>query len=171
MNRFPLLVLLVLLLLPACDGVESEAKYPTGAERGTGDDIYTEPDSIFGPDGLSFGGDKKKTNLDGIVVNGYLWRATLDTVSFMPLASVDPFGGVVLTEWYVAPNVPNERLKLNVFITGGELRADALTVRVFKQKRRGGGWENAPVGKEVPRALEDTILTRARQLRLAEKEG
>lgn len=162
---------LTVLTLPACDGqVETEAKYPTGAERGGNEDIYAEPDSIFGPGGLSFGNKDDKRDLDGIVVNRYLWRAALDTISFMPLASVDPFGGVILTDWYTAPDAPNERLKVNVFIVGGELRSEGLTLRLFKERRASGGWESAPVDSATARALEDTILARARQLRLAEVE-
>ncbi len=59
-------------------------------------------ESVFGPGGLSlFGGDEDQPQTGGsqIGVNSYLWRATLDTISFMPLASADPFGGVIITDW------------------------------------------------------------------------
>ena len=149
---------------------KGEAKYPSGLERGqTGEDIYGEKESIFGEDGLAiFGGGKKKNTEDnGIGVNSFLWRATLDTVSFMPLASADPFGGVVLTDWYADPATPNERVKVNAFIMGRELKADGIRVRTFRQEKRGGHWRDAAVAEETGRKLEDTILTRARQLRIA----
>lgn len=162
-------------LLGACssdNALQTEARYPTGADRSaTGaDNIYDKPDSIFGEDGLGlFGSKKDKAEEDsGIGVNSYLWRAALDTVSFMPLASADPFGGVILTDWYTPAENANERLKLNVFIMGRQLRSDAVRVRAFKQVAGSNGWVDTEVSAETTRKLEDTILTRARQMRVAE---
>src|SRR5437660_56848 len=59
-------------------------------------------------------------------VNSYLWRATLDTLNFMPLASADPVGGIIISDWYAAPDKPDERVKVNVYILDKRLRADAL---------------------------------------------
>src|SRR6201998_852295 len=59
-------------------------------------------------------------------VNSYLWHATLDTLSFMPLASADPFGGVIITDWYSPSTTQDERFKVNIFILGRELRADGV---------------------------------------------
>lgn len=168
-----ILLLMSFVVLPACggdDGVKTEAKYPTGDDRASNEDIYDNAPSIFGDGGMLGGNKDKDKSMAGIVVNGYLWRAALDTISFMPLASADPFGGVILTDWYISPDAPNERLKLNVFIVGSELTANALTVRVFKQKHKNGQWNNSALSKEVPHALEDTILTRARQLRVADAQ-
>src|ERR1700744_3663982 len=76
-------------------------------------------------------------------VNSYLWHASLDTLSFIPLASADPFGGVIITDWYVAPNAPNERLKVTIYILDRNLRADGLKVVVFRQTRAGAAWSGA----------------------------
>ncbi len=100
-------------------------------------------------------------------VNSYLWHATLDTLSFIPLASADPFGGVVITEWYTAPQVPNERMKVTVYILDRALRADGLKVAVFRQTKTADGWADASVAGDTSTRLEDAILTRARELRLA----
>jgi Domain of unknown function (DUF3576) len=101
-------------------------------------------------------------------VNSYLWHATLDTLSFIPLSSADPFGGVVITEWYTAPQAPNERMKVTVYILDRSLRADGLKVAVFRQtKDAAGGWADAQVAGDTSTKLEDAILTRARELRLA----
>jgi hypothetical protein len=124
--------------------------------------------------GLLFGnGDKKQGDNNGnggptgVGVNSYLWRATLDTVSFMPLASADPFGGVIITDWYSPSETPNERFKMNVLILGRELRADGVRATVFRQKRDPSGqWVDAPVEPQTGVDLENAILTRARQLRL-----
>ena len=88
------------------------------------------------------GGPKQVTNPDSaasIGVNGYLWRATLDTLSFMPLASADPYGGVVITDWYTNPEKPDERFKCTVYILDARLRADGLNVAVFKQHKNAAG--------------------------------
>jgi len=104
----------------------------------------------------------------GVGVNSYLWRATLDTVSFMPLASADPFGGVIITDWYSPADSNAERFKVNIFILSRELRADGVRATVFRQKRDGNGqWVDAAVEPATSTDLENTILTRARQLRLS----
>jgi len=100
-------------------------------------------------------------------VNSYLWHASLDTLSFLPLTSADPFGGVIISEWYVAPSSPNERLKVTVYIMDRSLRADGLKVVVFRQVRNAGGWADAVPSPDTAHKLEDSILTRARELRLA----
>jgi hypothetical protein len=167
----PLSLLLVMTVaLAACSGIKKEAKYPTGYDRNTtGGDIYGKKESIFGDGGLSIGGDRGKTDeATGITVNSFLWRASLDTVSFMPLASADPFGGTILTDWYTPDPEKGERYKLNVFILSKQLRSDGVQVRVFKQVRQNGSWFDAAPTKEMARQLEDSILTRARQLRIAQ---
>ena len=100
-------------------------------------------------------------------VNSYLWHATLDTLSFMPLASADPFGGVIITEWYSQPNTPNERIKVTIYILDQRLRADGIKIAVFRQARSNEGWVDTAVSPETASKLEDSILTRARELRLA----
>ena len=120
-------------------------------------------------------GPKVASNPDSaaqIGVNGYLWRATLDTLSFMPLASADPYGGVVITDWYVNPEKPDERFKCTVYILDARLRADGLNVAVFKQNRSAGGeWIDAPSATQTETDIENAILTRARQLRLSNIKG
>ena len=115
------------------------------------------------------GPSKPKTNAQaGIGVNAYLWRATLDTLSFMPLLTADPWGGVVNYDWYINPQTPNERFKATVFILDTRLRADALNVTVTKEvKDASGGWTAAPVAAQTETDLENAILTKARQLNLA----
>jgi hypothetical protein len=100
-------------------------------------------------------------------VNSYLWHASLDTLSFMPLKSADPFGGVIITDWYSAPAAPNDRMRVTVYILDRRLRADGLKVAVFRQALGPQGWVDAAVNPETAVKLEDAILTRARELRLA----
>ncbi len=138
--------------------------------------IYTSegpPKTIFGTDGLNLvdAFESDGTNAagsGGVGVNSFLWRATLDTVSFMPLSSADPFGGVIITDWYTPPESPSERFKMNIYILGRQLRADGLRVSVFRQAQAGNGnWIAASVKTETSISLENQILTRARQLRVA----
>ena len=104
----------------------------------------------------------------GIGVNAYLWRATLDTLAFMPLQSADPYGGVVITDWYVNPEKPNERFKATIYILDTRLRADGLNVNIFKQiKDAGGAWVDAAPTPQTSIDIENAILTRARQVRLS----
>lgn len=156
-------------MLSACGSTQPEGVYPN---RGRGDSTpYQQRESIFGEGGLGVGlGGQQRQDQDtgggGIGVNGFLWRATLDTVSFMPVNSADPFGGVVITDWYAMPDVPQERFKMNVYILGRSLRADGVRVAVFRQVQdTTGGWQDAAVPDAANTRIEDAILTRARQLR------
>ncbi len=100
-------------------------------------------------------------------VNRYLWSASLETLDFLPIFSADPIAGLIITEWYVNPEAPSERLKTNVYILDSALRADALRVSVFRQERdEAGEWIDATVNPATAREIENAILTRARQLRL-----
>ncbi len=128
--------------------------------------------TLFGEDALVFRAGRARSpeaaGGAGIGVNAYLWRATLETLDFLPLASADPFGGLIITEWYQPADAPNERLKLQILIRDTVLRADAIRVSVFRQERQpDGSWLDVEVRPELARELEDRILTRARQLRIA----
>ena len=98
-------------------------------------------------------------------VNAYLWRASLDTLSFMPLASADPFGGVIITDWYSPPAAQGERFRATAYILGRQLRSDGVRVSVFRQELRNGVWMDAPVATATGTELEDKVLARARELR------
>jgi len=92
----------------------------------------------------------------------FLWKATLETLDFMPLDQVDPFGGVIITDWYANPQVPAERFKATAYILDTNLRADGLKVSIFKQTQTAGGWQGQ---------IENAILTRARQLFIATEDA
>jgi hypothetical protein len=98
-------------------------------------------------------------------VNAYLWRGALDTLSFMPLSSIDPFGGVIVTDWYSPPTTSGERFKATAFILGKELRSDGLHVTIFRQVQDNGQWVDAPVNPATATDIENKALARARELR------
>ncbi len=151
---------------PATPAVPTTSQERIRAEYGT----------VHGADGFTlFGGDRKPDANGGgggvgggIGVNAYLWRASLETIDFMPLVQADPFGGVIITDWYAPPETPTERFKLTVYILDRVLRADAVKVAVFRQTSDGGGsWTDAAVDPETKTGIENSILTRARELRIA----
>ncbi len=123
--------------------------------------------TIFGEGGLSFFGNNNNNNGGGALgVNSFLWRASLDTISFMPVNSADPFGGVIITDWFSPAESPRERLKLNIYILGRSLRADGIRVAVFRQELGNNQiWQDAAVPESTKIKIEDAILTRARQIR------
>jgi hypothetical protein len=132
-----------------------------------GDDNFVDtPDSSAGSTAISSTSERVTLG-----VNSYLWHASLDTLSFLPLQSADPFGGVIITDWYSAPSAPNERMRVTVYILDRRLRADGLKVVAFRQTKSGAGWADAQVNPETATKLEDAILTRARELRLASGGG
>jgi hypothetical protein len=141
------------------------------------DEYFTEPganvsnhDGLAGPDGLTLLGGKsdKSAGQDtggGLGVNAYLWRGTLDTLSFMPLASADPFGGVIITDWYSPPSANGERFKATAYILGRQLRADGVRISIFRQVEQNGRWVDAPVAPSTTGEIENKVLARARELR------
>lgn len=160
----------IILLLTGCSGTTSESSYPLDPETRRKE----RRGKLSGESGIVIFGDKKEAEeggTTGIGINSYLWRAALDTISFMPLASADPFGGVIITDWYEDPEAEGERFKLNILITDRRLRSNAVKVTAFKQvKQTRASWKDAKVNEKVARELENKILTRARELKI-EKEG
>jgi len=168
------MLLCAFLVLPACSWLQGnngsnpdvKANYPRDP-----DDLRRERDGkLNGEAGLfHFGGDNNGGGGNGphIGVNSYLWRAALDTLSFMPLASADPFGGTIITDWYEDPQAKGSRYKANVVILGSVLRVDAVRVTVFKELLDDhGSWRETSADPKLARELEDKILTAARQLRV-----
>lgn len=163
-------LLLACLILAGCGWFQTAPSYQDKAH----DDMYKNGSVVSDKGGITlFGGDesKKANESGGIGVNGFLWRAALDTISFMPLLSADPFGGLILTDWYTPPQTSGERTKLNIFIRDRDLRADGVKVTVFRQTRDiKGNWIDASVAAETVTSLENAILTKARQIRMAQKQ-
>ncbi len=104
-----------------------------------------------------------------MAVNAFLWRASLDALSFMPLDKSDPIGGIISTEWFTDINSSNERVKIVVYIKDRRLRADGLTVSVFRQTKVDEGWVDSNTNVETSRLIENSILTKARELRIGTK--
>ena len=135
-------------------------------ERGQGDsDDESIIDSMFGN---IFKGDSKNNGGGaGIAVNSYLWRASLDTLSFMPLLSADPFGGVIITDWHSNSETSKEKFKIVAYILGKELRVDGIKIAVFKKiKDENGNWVDNKSNESLQNKVEDAILTKARKYKI-----
>ena len=163
-----------ILLLTACAEIGGEVDYTYTEDlpgaKNRPDHSGKQQTSIFGPDGIVLFGGKRSTSQAGVAipVNSLLWRASLDTLSFLPLLSADPFGGVIISDWYTFPESSNERFKITVYILSQELRADGLKVSIFRQLRHASGdWVDATVKAGTMTQLENTILTRAREMHIA----
>jgi hypothetical protein len=162
------LTIFVALGLAACtsDFIKPEMRTETTEDRrdqGLG--------KFLGEDTLTFGKTTKRGTEDTVLgVNTHLWRASLDTISFMPLVSADPFGGVIITDWYSPPQSPQERLKINILILDRQLRSDGLKVSIFRQEMdKSGGWSDRSVDPQTVQDLENAILSRARHYRTAKQ--
>jgi hypothetical protein len=156
--------------LAGCSGVTVEQ--PEAYRTEQTDKIRDQYGTITGEEGLVVFSSRQRENQDGgsgpsIGVNVYLWRAALETIDFMPLVQADPFGGVIITDWFSPPETPGERFKLTVYILDRVLRADAVKVAVFRQINSDGGWTDATVEPTTAIGIEDSVLTRARELRIA----
>ncbi len=152
--------------LAGCEGSGSTRRY-TGTVNNPGGPVSTEAHRPAGTRADFVQGSETGERVASVRVNRFAWRAALDTVSFMPLGTSDPYGGAIATDWYVAQRNPNERLKVNILVGGPELRADTVKVTVFRQERKGprGDWANAPADPSTSQNLENVILQRARELR------
>ncbi len=164
--------------LAACGGARDGDAYPDDGwspsdrilrpnpeDEGTG--VFSPTLRIFG-----LGADRKPQYSEwagkppGIAVNTFLWRASLDTLSFMPLTTLDSQGGVIITDWRANPQVPTERFKVTVYILDRDLRADGVRVSVFRQELADIGWADANVSPNTSTMLENQILRRARELKV-----
>ena len=126
---------------------------------------------LFGKKGLSLDlglGQKDKSVASiGMPINPYLWRASLESVSFIPLASADPFAGIIITDWYNDNQDSKERCKINVFIKGVELITNNLKASIFCQEYVSNNWIDKQVDNEKNIALENAILEKAIKSRLS----
>jgi hypothetical protein len=163
-------LLLAALGLGACGGSKPNPSDPAYLGN-QGPNAPNDPGSVLGGldigigTGIQHNGNSAAGAGTGLGVNAYLWRGALDTLGFMPLASADPFGGVIITDWYSPTGSTEERFKATAYILGRQLRSDGLRVAIFRQVLQNGQWVDAPVSPVTVSEIEDKVLARARQLR------
>lgn len=169
MRRLPLIVSVCALVafgaLTACNS--SLAPRPDQ----TRNDEKQQGSSIFGGErGINLGklmrGEGRSGGQRLSAVNKYLWRASLQTLSFLPIRFADPASGFIQTEWYQSS--PYERLRVDVFVLSTELETEALEVAVHNQVEQNGAWISTQTDDSTKLSIENAILLRARQLRVAD---
>jgi hypothetical protein len=159
--------LLSALALSACSWTRPNPTPPGIIPQGPGDPSFSR---LGGPDSgviFKFPADRPAGGGGGYAfgVNAFLWRGALETLASLPLVSADPYGGVIITDWYSPPNSAGQRFKDTVLIGGRDLRGDAVRVNVFHQVYQSSRWVDAPVGPEIQTGIQNKILDRARVLR------
>ena len=170
--------LVVLMVLTGCssEGLKPNPTPPDFQGLGSGSPGDVASNRLGGDDsGTIFGigkGPKDKNQgsgvgggSTGIGVNAFLWRGALDTIAFMPLASADPFGGVIITDWYTPPGTSGERFKATIYILSRDLRSDGLRVNIYRQVLENGQWVDATVADSTVGDIENKVLARARRMR------
>jgi hypothetical protein len=170
--------LFLLTALAGCTDAEPQMPPDSGGYTQQETRRREETGTLFGDEGLTILGSRsreakaRQEDAGGVGVNSYLWRASLDTIDFMPVANADPFGGLISTDWYQPAEAPSERFKVQVLVRDKTLRADGVKVSIWRQaKSENGEWLDASVDPATAVELENRILTRARQLRIAANEG
>jgi len=160
-----------------CSALEGGVVESTPKNQAETGGAFDDPnDKLFSSEGISLrglgiGGDAAGSG-NALPVNKYLWRASLDTLNFLPLASTDPFSGVITTEWGASPETPNERVRVTARVDGKELTARALDVAVFRETLNpSGAWVAATVNPATAEQVKDNILQRARELRINDIDG
>ena len=173
-NRLTVVTLLIAVVLPlaGCGSTKPNPTDPAYAGmQGPNSGGEMPGGSVLGDSNLVFGTDKARTNKGGdagggaLGVNAYLWRGALDTLSFMPLASADPFGGVIITDWFTPQASSGERFKATAYILGRELRSDGVRVTIFRQVMQDGHWVDSTISPVTVGEIENKVLSRARELR------
>lgn len=165
------IALFSLAVLAGCAGAKPLEKLPEGRDQTRKENFG----KLFGSEALVFGKSAPMYSTEGgsmgMSANPHLWRAALETVSFMPLASADAVGGVIVTDWYASATSKAERLKLTIYITDRQLRADAIKVSIHKEVLRDGTWVAATSDPATARQLEDIILSKARDLKIQKSKA
>ncbi len=102
---------------------------------------------------------KNSLNDESFYVNSFLWRASLDVLSFAPFQSTDAFGGIIVTEWF---KKNNQQIKLTALIKSRDLRSEGINIKAYIKNKENDISED----KVLSRKIEDLILTKARVLRI-----
>ena len=112
------------LILNSCSGAGDARKRPANVK----DRIQK---NIEEGRGIKLMGNKKNVGEFDFASSNELWRASLDTLDFMPLALANYSGGVIVTDWYSDSNESNESVKISIRFLSNEIRSDALAIKVF----------------------------------------
>lgn len=168
------LVAAVIFTAPSCttvvDQQGAESEFPDTPSdkrhRQRYENLEGGKDSILGD--LSIGGPstKKEEGVGGnAAVNVFLWRAALETLALGPLESADPFGGIIITDWFNLEEQPGAEYRVTAYILGRSLRTDNIKVAMYVRAAENGKTLTKRAAQAAERRLENLILTKARTIR------
>jgi len=109
--------------------------------------------------------DENISQPSSLPVNELLWRSSLDTLEFMSFEKIDPFGGIIESDWFINASSKNLRNKIIVSFSSSELKATSIKVSVVREKYEDKNWISDGYSDGLARKIEDLILSRARELR------
>ncbi len=125
-------------------------------------------EKLFGD--ITIGGPKKQEEGlgTGAAVNLFLWRAALETLALGPLESADPFGGVIITDWFTLDEEPGNQFRVTAYILGRSLRTDNIKIAMYVRSTENGQMVTRRAASAAETRLENVILTKARTIRATE---
>ena len=157
-----LVLLFNFIILLGCSSNNSVVSNPVTGEKKT-PGIFSK-DSTKGVSLSDFLNPQSSEN--GVSVNGYLWRASLNILSIAPLISTDALGGTIISDWYINKNIKNKRIKIMAYIKTSELRSDGISVKVHVQNLKNGFWTETYTDEKLASQIENNILNEARNYRI-----
>ena len=157
------LIAFILILISACSTNNSIFQNPKTSDKRT--------PGLFSKDsekGISLTDilNQKGSAENNVNVNGYLWRASLNVLSIVPLISTDALGGTIITDWYIRKNIKDKRIKITAYIKTSELRSDGIKIKVHVQKLINNVWSDTITDNDLAYKIENNILNEARNLRV-----
>jgi len=165
MIRF--LYIFLVFTLVSCSGINLTESLPE-KKRETifgGPLKFSTETGSFSAGNQSLSNSTNNSNLSSLPINELLWRSSLDVLDFMSFQSIDPFGGVIISNWFINKNNSNIRNKIIVSFSSSELKATSFKVSVTREKFNNKKWISDGYSDGLARKIEDLILSRARELR------
>ncbi len=168
-KNYKFLIVALLVLMPFLNACEALKYKPTKAGEVPIDPKERVKRNIEEGRGFRLMGGMNKGGKFDFASSNYLWRATLDTIDFMPLASANYSGGIVVTDWYAENNSSEESIKISIRFLSNEIRSDALDIKVFlKQCDKNLNCSVSQNQGQISNELMVSILKKAARY---EKEG
>ena len=121
--------------------------------------------------GITFGGSKSKGGTFDFATSNEMWRASMDVLDFVPLATVDYGGGIIITDWYADDIDSSETIKIIINFLSNEIRADGLKVKVYKRKcNKQQVCKTKLISSKINNEIKLAILKKAAQIKTSDNK-
>jgi len=162
-----ILILLAILSCAKSDPVTGESKIPEPSVEKRAREFADKGGGIFG----DINNRKTSGTNFEFASSNVLWRATLKSLDFMPLASIDYSGGILVTDWYSESTNPQEKIKITVRFLSNELRSDSVVVISHKMTCNSQGLcSTISLNENFNVSVKDTIITTARLIKIEDEK-